>query len=87
MSAAVGKELGTSCLHLAASLVEVELGAKTKEELGDEIGTLVALLEVYTDQNYGEEEQGRIFQGAGHKIELLKATPEPPKVEPVNDTP
>lgn len=97
---AASRELSTAALHLGAALVEYEIGAKSKEDLGEEIGTLIALLEVYTDETFTEEEQGRIFQGSGHKVELLKAklaevkaqadadlTNAPPDINPNNKEP
>jgi hypothetical protein len=67
------RELSTAALHFGAALVEFEIGAKSKDALAEDIGNLLALLEVYTDENFNEEEQNKLFQSSGHRIEELKA--------------
>ena len=44
----------------------------SKESKADRIGHLVAALNVYTDANYTEEEQSRLFEVSAQRLRELK---------------
>ena len=71
-------ELRRATEELAIALISCEGKITHEEELKDEIGNklsnIIALLEVFTDANYTEEEQGVMFERAGQQIRILDLT-------------
>jgi hypothetical protein len=62
-------------LRIAVTNVAIVLNTnpeRNKEELTKRLANLIATLEVFTDLNFTEEEQGKLFDLAAKRITELK---------------